>query len=140
MTYQEKMKWLGRYQAALSYQHMLEDEIEVLRSDAERVTTCMSGMPGRGGPNVDRLPRAVERIEKAQKKLAQQLDSCLETRMEIMHSIMALGDTAEQEVLRRRYVMGQNFSEIAEAMGVVQRRAYQLHRTAVEGMAVPKRA
>ena len=26
MTYQEKMKWLGRYQAALSYQHMLEDE------------------------------------------------------------------------------------------------------------------
>lgn len=23
MTYQEKMKWLGRYQAALSYQHML---------------------------------------------------------------------------------------------------------------------
>ena len=140
MTYQEKMKWLGRYQAALSYQHMLEDEIEVLRSDAERVTTCMSGMPGRGGPNVDRLPRAVERIEKAQKKLAQQLDSCLEMRMEVMHSIMALGDTAEQEVLRRRYVMGQNFSEIAEAMGVVQRRAYQLHRTAVEGMAVPKRA
>ena len=49
MTYQEKMKWLGRYQAALSYQHMLEDEIEALRSDAERVTTCMSGMPGRGG-------------------------------------------------------------------------------------------
>ena len=140
MTYQEKMKWLGRYQAALSYQHMLEDEIEVLRSDAERVTTCMSGMPGRGGPTVDRLPRAVERIEKAQKKLAQQLDSCLEMRMEVMHSIMALGDTAEQEVLRRRYVMGQNFSEIAEAMGVVQRRAYQLHRTAVEGMAVPKRA
>ena len=49
-------------------------------------------------------------------------------------------DPLAQEVLRRRYVMGQNFSEIAEAMGVVQRRAYQLHRTAVEGMAVPKRA
>ena len=31
-------------------------------------------------------------------------------------------------------------TEIAEAMGVVQRRAYQLHRTAVEGVAVPKRA
>ena len=132
MTYQEKMKWLGRYQAALSYQHMLEDEIEVLRSDAERVTTCMRGMPGRGGPNVDRLPRAVERIEKAQKKLAQQLDSCLETRMEVMHSIMALSDTAEQEVLRRRYVMGQSYTDIANAMGVVQRRVYQLHKAGVE--------
>lgn len=126
MDYKEKVEWLGRYQASVSCQHMLEEEIEVLRSDAERVTACMSGMPGRSGPNADRLPRAVERIEEAQKRLEQQLESCMET--------------PGQEVLRRRYVMGQNFSEIAEAMGVVQRRAYQLHRTAVEGMAVPKRA
>ena len=95
MDYKEKVEWLGRYQASVSCQHMLEEEIEVLRSDAERVTACMSGMPGRSGPNADRLPRAVERIEEAQKRLA---------------------------------------------MGVVQRRAYQLHRTAVEEMAVPKRA
>ena len=73
----------------------------------------------------------MERIEKAQKKLAQQLDSCLETRMEVMHSIMALGDTAEQEVLRRRYVMGQSYTDIANAMGVVQRRVYQLHKAGV---------
>ena len=76
--------------------------------------------------------RKVERIEKAQKKLAQQLDSCLEMRMEVMHSIMALGDTAEQEVLRRRYVMGQSYTDIANAMGVVQRRVYQLHKAGVE--------
>ena len=63
----------------------------------------------------------------------------METRAEIMCGIMTVRDRPGQEGLRRRYVMGQNFSEIAEAMGVVQRRAYQLHRTAVEGMAVPKR-
>lgn len=63
MDYKEKVEWLGRYQASVSCQHMLEEEIEVLRSDAERVTACMSGMPGRSGPNADRLPRAVERIE-----------------------------------------------------------------------------
>ena len=67
MDYKEKVEWLGRYQASVSCQHMLEEEIEVLRSDAERVTACMSGMPGRSGPNADRLPRAVERIEEAQK-------------------------------------------------------------------------
>ena len=135
MDYKEKVEWLGRYQASVSCQHMLEEEIEVLRSDAERVTACMSGMPGRSGPNADRLPRAVERIEEAQKRLEQQLESCMETRAEIMCGIMTVRDRPGQEVLRRRYVMGQNFSEIAEAMGVVQRRAYQLHRTAVEGMA-----
>ena len=131
MDYKEKVEWLGRYQASVSCQHMLEEEIEVLRSDAERVTACMSGMPGRSGPNADRLPRAVERIEEAQKRLEQQLESCMETRAEIMCGIMTVRDRPGQEVLRRRYVMGQNFSEIAEAMGVVQRRAYQLHRTEV---------
>ena len=38
MDYKEKVEWLGRYQASVSCQHMLEEEIEVLRSDAERVT------------------------------------------------------------------------------------------------------
>ena len=63
MNYQEKVAWLGRYQTALSCQRMLEEEITVLRSDAARVTACMSGMPGRSGPDADRLPRAVEHIE-----------------------------------------------------------------------------
>ena len=81
MDYKEKVEWLG-YQASVSCQHMLEEEIEVLRSDAERVTACMSGMPGRSGPNADRLPRAVERIEEAQKRLERQLESCMETRAE----------------------------------------------------------
>lgn len=35
MDYKEKVEWLGRYQASVSCQHMLEEEIEVLRSDAE---------------------------------------------------------------------------------------------------------
>ena len=33
MDYKEKVEWLGRYQASVSCQHMLEEEIEVLRSD-----------------------------------------------------------------------------------------------------------
>lgn len=68
MDYKEKVEWLGRYQASVSCQHMLEEEIEVLRSDAERVTACMSGMPGRSGPNADRLPRAVERYRRSAEK------------------------------------------------------------------------
>ena len=107
------MEWLGRYQASVSCQHMLEEEIEVLRSDAERVTACMSGMPGRSGPNADRLPRAVERIEEAQKKAgAAAGKAAWKTRAEIMCGIMTVRDRPGQEVLRRRYVMGAEiFSE-----------------------------
>ena len=35
MDYKEKVEWLGRYQASVSCQHMLEEEIEVLRSDGD---------------------------------------------------------------------------------------------------------
>ncbi|WP_425371085.1 hypothetical protein [Gemmiger formicilis] len=56
----------------------------------------------------------------------------METRAEIMCGIMTVRDRPEQEVLRRRYVMGQNFSEIAEAMGSFSAGRTQLHRTAVE--------
>ena len=91
MNYQEKVAWLGRYQTALSCQRMLEEEITVLRSDAARVTACMSGMPGRSGPDADRLPRAVEHIEDAQKRLAQQLDGCMAARMEVMRGILTWG-------------------------------------------------
>lgn len=134
MNYQEKVAWLGRYQTALSCQRMLEEEITVLRSDAARVTACMSGMPGRSGPDADRLPRAVEHIEDAQKRLAQQLDGCMAARMEVMRGILTVGDSAGRQVLQRRYLMGQSFAEIADAMGVVQRRVYQLHHAAVERM------
>ena len=151
MNYQEKVAWLGRYQTALSCQRMLEEEIPsgfwavpeeitVLRSDAARVTACMSGMPGRSGPDADRLPRAVEHIEDAQKRLAQQLDGCMAARMEVMRGILTVGDSAGRQVLQRRYLMGQSFAEIADAMGVVQRRVYQLHRAAVERMEPEKEA
>ena len=43
-------------------------------------------------------------------------------------------------MLQRRYLMGQSFAEIADAMGVVQRRVYQLHRAAVERMEPEKEA
>ena len=61
MEYQEKTKWLGRYRESVCRQRMLEDELAALRSDAERMTACISGMPGRGGVNADRLPKAASK-------------------------------------------------------------------------------
>lgn len=132
MELQEKTKWLGRYQTALSRERFLEGEIETLRSDAERMTACMSGMPGRGGPNVDRLPRAVERLTEAREKLENQLESCVSCRCEITQVIAQCTNETGREVLRRRYILGESYGEIARAMGLVERRVYQLHRSSVQ--------
>lgn len=130
MTYKEKIAWLSQYRAAVNRERMLESELEMLRSDAERVTACISGMPG-AGPNVDRLPRAVERIDETRKKLEQEIEDCVDRRFEVMRVVAAVAAPDVQEVLRRRYILGQTYPEIADAVGLVLRRVYQIHRAGV---------
>ena len=130
MTYQEKIAWLGQYRAAVRREQMLEGELEMMRAAAERVTACLTGMPG-AGPNPDRLPKAVERIEETQKKLEQQIEDCVDCRFAVMQVVAAVQAPDVQEVLRRRYILGQSYGEIADAMGVVLRRVYQIHRAGV---------
>ena len=130
MTYQEKIAWLGQYRAAVRREQMLEGELEMMRAAAERVTACLTGMPG-AGPNPDRLPKAVERIEETQKKLEQQIEDCVDCRFAVMQVVAAVQAPDVQEVLRRRYILGQSYAEIADAMGVVLRRVYQIHRAGV---------
>ena len=130
MTYKEKIAWLSQYRAAVNRERMLESELEMLRSDAERVTACMGGMPG-AGPDVNRLPRAVERIDETRKKLEQEIEDCVDRRFEVMRVVAAVAASDVQEVLRRRYILGQTYPEIADAVGLVLRRVYQIHRAGV---------
>ncbi len=138
MNYQEKTKWLGQYRESVSRQRMLEDELAALRSDAERMTFCVSGMPGRNGVNADKLPRAVERIEEAKKKLEVQVGVCLDERYAVMREILGVKNETQREVLRRHYIAGDSFNEIAADMGMVPRRVYQLHHRCVEKMELMK--
>ena len=130
MTYQEKIEWLRQYRAAVNRERLLEGEMETLRSAAQRVTACLGGMPG-AGQDPDRLPKAVEKIEETQKKLEEQVGDCLVRRAEVMRVVDAVADPAVQEVLRRRYILGESYADIADAMGVVLRRVYQIHRAGV---------
>ena len=130
MTYQEKIAWLGQYRASVRRERMLEGELEMMRDAAERVTACLSGMPG-AGSDPDRLPKAVERIDETRKKLEQQIEDCVERRFAVMQVVAEVQAPDVQEVLRRRYILGQSYGDIADAMGVVLRRVYQIHRAGV---------
>lgn len=139
MTYQEKIAWLGQYRASVRWEQMLEGELEMMRAAAERVTACLSGMPG-AGTDPGRLPRAVERIEETRKKLEQQIEDCVERRFAVMQVVAAVQAPDVQEVLRRRYILGQSYGEIADAMGVVLRRVYQIHRAGVLALSLEEKA
>ena len=46
MTYEEKVRWLRRYQNSLRRERELADELNQLHSRACKVTPALTGMPG----------------------------------------------------------------------------------------------
>lgn len=132
MTYQDKVKWLGRYRRAVQRQEYLAQQLQELHAEAERVTALLRPMPGRTGVDTDRLPRAVERIEQAEDALRDQINQCCNAKLEVMEVIAREENPARREVLRQRYILGREYDDIADALGVVKRRVFQLHKQAME--------
>ena len=133
MDYKEKVAFLRQYRDSLRRETLLLEELAELRSRAEGMTRVLNGMPGAPSDG-SALPRAVERILDAQNKLEEQIEACLVLRSQAILAISAVQDEMQREVLRRRYILGQRFETIAEGMGIVTRRVYQLHRLAVNGL------
>lgn len=133
MTYAEKIRWLRRYGDARRQQRVLEKEIEALRSDAERVTPLLCALPGGAGEG-GRVPRAVEAILDAQEQLRAQCDQCAAVRAEVEAAIARVPGQRDQEILRRRYILGQKWEQIAVEMVIDLRWIYRMHKRVVCNM------
>ena len=133
MTYADKIRWLRRYGDARRQQRVLEKEIEALRSDAERVTPLLGALPGGAGES-GRVPRAVEAILEAQEQLRAQCDQCAAVRAEVEAAIARVPGQRDQEILRRRYILGQKWEQIAVEMVIDLRWIYRMHKRVVCNM------
>ena len=133
MEYAEKVAWLRRYQDSLRRERVLAQEIERLRTEAEHITPLLTGMPG-GGKGADKLPRAVERIEQARAELAAQVEQCQRVRAEVAEVIEQVDNVRALEILRRRYMLGQRWEQIAADMRVDERWMRRLHHRTVDRM------
>lgn len=130
MTYEEKVAWLKRYQDSLRIQRELELEVERLQSEATRITPLLSGMP-RGQGDGQQLPRAVEAVTEAQVELQEQVLRCEEMRKEVIAAIESVSNHRDREILRRRYVLGEQFSMIAFSMNYNIRWIMRRHRCCI---------
>ena len=130
MTYEETVRWLRRYQESLRQEQELAKEVEQLQSEACRMTPLLSGMPG-GGSDGQGLPRAVERILAAKQDLQAQIERGCTIRREITDATRQIPHPRDQEILRRRYLLGQRWEEIAVEMHIELRWVYRRHRQAV---------
>lgn len=135
MTDQDKKRWLWRYQEAVRMERELMQELETLNARATGMTNALTGMPGGGGDG-QKLPRAVEGIVSAQKELQEQIETCNAVRREVKTAIEQVSDTREREVLRRRYLLGQRWENIAVETNTALRHVYRLHRAALKDVIV----
>lgn len=133
MTYDEKVAWLRRYRRALRRQAELEQEVEQLDSAAKRVAPMLSGMPGGPGDG-NALPRAVENLLEAKAELEAQCDICGDIRREVVAAIEQVTNQRDHEILRRRYILGRQWEEIAVEMHLEYRWVTRSHHKAVDKM------
>ena len=130
MTYDEKVRWLHRYQDSLRREQELAEEVEQLRSRACRVTPSLSGMPG-GTSDGQALPRAVEQILEAQQELQAQIEQCNAIRREVVDAIEQITNPRDKGILQRRYLLGKKFEAIAEEFNMDSRWIRKLHKKAI---------
>lgn len=135
MTYEEKVRWLRRYRDALKLEVELRQELEAQHARACKTTAALTGMPG-GGSDGQALPRAVESIIAAQQELQAQINLCGAVRREVVAVLDQVADARDHEILRRRYLLGQRFEEIAVEMCLEYRWVRRRHKMAVGAMTI----
>lgn len=131
MTYEEKVRWLRRYQDSLRLERTLREELAAQQSRACKTTAALTGMPGAASDGQS-LARGVERIIQVRQELQAQIDACCTVRQEVAAAINRVTDERDQEILRRRYLLGQRWEEIAVVMHFDYRWITRRHHKAVE--------
>lgn len=135
MTYVEKIAWLQRYQTSLKQEKELTEEVEQLRARACSCSLAFTGMPSTQGDG-QALPRVVEKILQAQLELQQQIEKCTAVRNEIVIKIEQIHNPRDKEILRRKYILGQQFEKIAAALDLEYRWVRRLHHKVVTNMKI----
>lgn len=130
MNYEEKVHWLRRYRDALQLEEELLQELETQRARACKTTAALTGVPGGGGDG-QALPRAVESIVAIQQELQAQINICGAIRREVVAVLDQVADERDHEILRRRYLLGQRFEEIAVEMCLEYRWVRRRHKRTI---------
>ena len=136
MTYDEKVRWLRRYQDSLRRERELAEEVEQLRARACKVTPSLTGMPG-GTSDGQSLPRAVEDIVQTQQELQCQINQCGAVRLEIVAALNQVSNPRDHEILRRKYLLNETWEKIAVAMYYSYKQVRRRHRACVEALTLP---
>lgn len=125
MNNEEKKQYLRRYQVAKRRVGLIQEEIEELRSSKTSPVGLGDGMP-RGSGTSD-LSGYAARLDELLRELEAEKEMQMVTYREIRQQIEMVPDAIEQEILSRRYLIGQSWEKIAVEMKYSYRHVTKLH-------------
>ena len=130
MTYEEKKAWLWRYRSAKRFERLRLDELATLEADATHTTQRFSPVPGGSGDG-QALPRSVERIDEARRAAEAQSAVCDAIRAELMDVFSQLDNEVDFMILFRRYILLEDWDNIAVYVRLSRSQMFQHHSAAV---------
>ena len=130
MNNEEKKQYLRRYQTAKRRVGMIQEEIEELRSSKTSPVGLGDGMPH--GSGTSDLSGYAARLDELLRELEAEKEMQMVTYREIRQQIGMVPDPTEQEILSRRYLIGQSWEKIAEEMGYSYRNITRVHGYALK--------
>ena len=129
MSNEEKKQYLRRYQAAKRRAKMIQEEIEELRSSKTSPVGLGDGMP-RGSGTSD-LSGYAARLDELMRELEAEREMQMVTYHEIWNQVKKIPNATEQEVLTRRYLIGQSWEKIVVEMHYSYRQIIRIHGAAL---------
>lgn len=135
MNNEEKKQYLRRYQAAKKRAKRIQEEIEELRSSKTSPVGLGDGMPH--GSGTSDLSGYAARLDELLRELAAEQEMQMIVYREIRQQIGTVSDATEQEILSRRYLLGQSWEKIAVEMKYSYRHVTKLHGYALNHFEIP---
>lgn len=130
MNNEEKKQYLRRYQVAKRREKLIQDAIAELRSSKTSPVGLGDGLPH--GSGTSDLSGYAARWDELVRELEAEKEMQMVTYREIRQQIGMVPDAIEQEILSRRYLIGQSWEKIAVEMGYSYRNITRLHGYALK--------
>ncbi len=132
MTYEEKKRHgSGGTGQPCGFELLKLDELATLQTDATHTTQRFSSVPGGNGDG-QALPRSVERIDEARRAAEAQSAVCDAIRAEIMEVFRQLDDEVDFMILFRRYILLEDWPDIAVIVRISRSQMFQRHSAAIK--------
>lgn len=134
MNHEEKKRYLKRYLAAKRKVRLLLDEIAELRDSQTSPMGLGDGMP-RGNMKSD-LSGYMVKLDELLRELEAEQEVQMITYQEIRNALKNMEDNTEQEILIRRYMLGQSWEKISAEMGYSYRHTTKKHGQALKNFEI----